>query len=75
MHSGSFIISGERNSQVLTRDLTQGGNTMDTIGITVAVIGIIVSTATIVYALWNLFDMLADALDERDRIHRHQWDY
>ena len=59
MHSGSFIISGERNSQVLTRDLTQGGNTMDTIGITVAVIGIIVSTATIVYALWNLFDMLA----------------
>ncbi len=48
---------------------------MDTIGITVAVIGIIVSTATIVYALWNLFDMLADALDERDRIHRHQWDY
>ena len=75
MHSGSFIISGEKNSQVLTRDLTQGGNTMDTIGITVAVIGIIVSTATIVYALWNLFDMLADALDERDRIHRHQWDY
>ncbi len=42
--------------------------------IILAVIGIIGSVATIIYALWHLLDMLADALDEHERMHRRQWD-
>ena len=39
---------------------------MESIGIMMALIGIVVSLGTIIYALWNLFDLMADYLDRRD---------
>ena len=47
---------------------------MESIGLMIALIGVIVSLGTIIYALWNLFDMMADYLDGRERRHHRQTD-
>ena len=39
---------------------------METLGIILALIGIIVSLSTIIYSLWNLFNLLADYIDAWD---------
>ena len=39
---------------------------METLGIILALIGIIVSLSTIIYSLWNLFNLVADYIDEWD---------
>lgn len=40
---------------------------METFGLILALFGIIVSLPTIIYSLWNLFDLLADRIDAWDR--------
>ena len=47
---------------------------MEWFGLILASIGVLVSVGTIIYSLWHLLDILADYLDERDRVHRSQWD-
>ena len=39
---------------------------METLGIILALSGIIVSLGTIIYSLWNLFNLLADYIDTWD---------
>ena len=46
---------------------------METLGMVIALIGTVFSIAVISYALWNLFELLADAFDERDRAGWRQW--
>ena len=40
---------------------------MESFGLILAVFGIIVSLPTIIYSLWNLFDLLVDRIDAWDR--------
>ena len=40
---------------------------METFGLILAVFGIIVSPPTIIYSLWNLFNLLADCIDAWDK--------
>ena len=49
-------------------------HSMEWFGLILASIGVLVSVGTIIYSLWHLLDILADYLDERDRVHRSQWD-
>ena len=39
---------------------------MNLFGMVLAVIGVVVSIGTIIFSLWHLLDLLADALDEHD---------
>ena len=43
---------------------------MSYLGSYLAIIGIIVSVCTIFYCLWQIFDLVADALDRREMIRR-----
>ena len=40
---------------------------MESIGLMLALIGVFVSVATIFYALWNMFEIIADHLEARER--------
>ena len=48
---------------------------MSYLGSYLAIIGIIVSVITILYCLWKLFDLAADAMDRWELMHRGKIDW
>ena len=47
----------------------QGGFMMEWTGLSLALTGTVVSAGTVIYALWQLLDILADWIDERELCH------
>ena len=39
---------------------------METVGLILAILGVIISLSTIIYSLWHLFNLLADYIDSWD---------